>query len=301
MEARAPTRIDLAGGGLDLHPLDLMLDGPLTVNFAITLHARIRLSAGDPPADLPELLAYPLRHLGIRRHVEASSQAPAGSGLGGSSALLLALLGALNVDPPDQVRSTLQLCELAARLETRVLGVPAGRQDYYAAALGGLNALWFGPGETRVEALETPLDLEGRLVLAYSGQTHSSAQANWRLLRAYVEDRGDTRERVRQLQANTLALRTALLAGDEDGFATSLANDGRLRQPWAGAATLTRLGRLAERAGALAWKPCGAGRGGCLVAWAAPGRTADVRAALGPAVLDWSADRRGLQVTVSAG
>lgn len=296
VEARAPTRIDLAGGSLDLYPLYLLLDGALTVNLAISLHASVRLSPGAPAGDLPDLLARPLRFYGARLRVEAESEAPEGSGLGGSSALLLALLGALNLAVPGRVRSTRELCELAAELEAQTLGVPTGRQDYYAAAFGGLQALWLEPGGVRAERLSTPLDLAGRLVLAYSGRAHASAAVNWRLLRAYVEDRGRARERFRRLRANTLALRAALLSGDEAAFAAALAADWELRRPWAGSPELTALARRARAAGALAWKACGAGRGGCLVAWAAPGRADELRAALGDRVLPWRPDAEGLRV-----
>jgi D-glycero-alpha-D-manno-heptose-7-phosphate kinase len=170
MEIRvtAPNRIDLAGGTTDLYPLFLLLDGGCTVNAAVTVTSKVTLRSYHGQGvrivseDLGEVLEVP--HIDeaplhgplglVCRAVQAlapaepveivtRNQAPPGSGLGASSALLVALLVALlkargeEIDPAPFI-------DLAANIETAQIGVPAGKQDYIAAYLGGISLLEFG-------------------------------------------------------------------------------------------------------------------------------------------------------------
>ena len=154
IEATAPARIDLAGGTLDLWPLHVLHPGSVTVNLAIDLRARCRVRErasgfrvtvpdlgyervvaqpaeflADPRAALAGALLEALR-IRAPRDIELSSAVPYGSGLGGSSALTVATAAALSasvgreLDEPGRV-------EFVRDVETRVLGKPAGVQDYY--------------------------------------------------------------------------------------------------------------------------------------------------------------------------
>lgn len=159
--ATAPNRIDLAGGTTDIYPLYLFMEGGCTVNIAITVSSRvtvtglsgaqIRLISQDlgmqqeasSPAELS--LAGPLGLLarvvqalvpegGVELH--AQNQAPPGSGLGASSALLVAAIRALLAWRGKQL-SPAEIVRLAANIETATIGVPTGTQDYIAAMYGG--------------------------------------------------------------------------------------------------------------------------------------------------------------------
>ena len=161
IKSSAPTRIDLAGGTLDIWPLHLLFDNPPTLNAAINLYAtveiisrkdkRIILTSRDlglsdnfPSLDaLPdnhplELIMRTLKFYAPKSGLEISTdcQAPQGSGIGGSSALNIALHGALNRFTGRRYRKA-EMIEIAKNIETQVIKVPAGCQDYFPAMYGG--------------------------------------------------------------------------------------------------------------------------------------------------------------------
>jgi len=168
-EASAPARVDLAGGTLDLWPLHVLHPGSVTVNLAIDLRARCRVRAavGGFRVTVPELgyertvqeparlLADPrsalagamLEALEIDepREIELSSDVPFGSGLGGSSALTVAMAAALAASVERAFDGDSRV-EFVRDVETRVLGKPAGTQDYYPPLSGGVHTLRFHPG-----------------------------------------------------------------------------------------------------------------------------------------------------------
>ncbi|HEX6988239.1 MAG TPA: hypothetical protein VF282_02120 [Bacillota bacterium] len=327
--ATAPNRIDLAGGTLDLYPLYLLLDGGLTINAAVSIASRVEARSRDDGRivirsldtgtaleadgydDLPlhgplALAARAARYWCPPGGCEllTANQAPRGSGLGASSALLVALcaaLAALCGEPPVRDR----LVRVAADLEAQVIGVPTGRQDYYAALAGGVNALWFDVAGDRVEPLDTDgslaTDLGRRLVVAYVGEPHDSAEPNWRVLRACVEGRPRTRAALRAVKEAALGLRAALAAGpDWTEAARWLREEWRWRRRLAKGVSTPRVDAAVATAlasGAAAAKVCGAGGGGCVVALTPPGaRRAVLRAlkAQGLQVLPAQVDTAGL-------
>src|SRR5438445_5470852 len=227
VEARAPARIDLAGGTVDLWPLYLLHERPLTVNAAIDLLALARVEAigergieivsndrgarlragsvGDLARRLaaaPQELEFPMRlaahflglegssglaagHRGCR--ITTDCQAPAGSGLGGSSTLGIARAAALDRFvgrglPPEA------LLGMTRAIETQVLRIPTGEQDYHPALRGGALALHYTVEGTRVERL--PLDLEAlgrRIILIDTGRSRSSGLSNWDMLKRRLD------------------------------------------------------------------------------------------------------------------
>lgn len=327
--ATTPNRIDLAGGTLDIYPLYLLLDGGLTINAAVTIESRVEawsrsdgrivIRSEDTGATLhadswDQLpvngpLALAARAVRYWRppggcQVVTANQAPRGSGLGASSALLIALcaaLAALRGEPPGRDR----LVRVAADLEAQVIGVPTGRQDYYAAAAGGVNALWFDVAQDRLEPLDAggslAAELERRLVVAYVGEPHDSAQPNWRMLRAFVEGRPRTRAALAAIKEAAAGMRRALLDGpDWDAVAGWLREEWRWRRRLARGVTTPRIDAAvaaALGAGAEAAKVCGAGGGGCVVALTPPGArqaVAQALAAQGLQVLPARVDTAGL-------
>jgi D-glycero-alpha-D-manno-heptose-7-phosphate kinase len=330
VEASAPSRIDLAGGTLDIWPISVLVPGALTVNLAIELRAtatieplrerrivvvsrdRKRTAARElplAPADAAGPLALLLRLAasfapagGLRLVTEA--QAPAGAGLGGSSTLGIAAGSALN----RWTRAGLDRQALLARvlnLETLQIGAPTGNQDYLAAIHGGLSAYHHGPDGTRREALRLPPGLERRLVLAYTGQPRSSGSSNWDMFRRFIEGERTTVARMHTIARIAAELRDALGEGDLDAAGRLVGEEGRLRYrlaPSVATAALLAADRAARRAGALGVKVCGAGGGGCLVAFAREGRrdaVAEAVAGTGARVLEARVARRGVRVAVS--
>ena len=165
----APMRIDLAGGTLDLHPLYLFLERPLTVTASITICSqakvtpiegnRVRLISEDlnetleaeNTAELPlggslDLLVRAVKFYAPQGGLElrTRSQAPKGSGLGASSSLLMSMSRALGLfsEREDSIHDIIMY---GASLEAQNLRIPTGYQDYYGACLGGVwNLKWTG-------------------------------------------------------------------------------------------------------------------------------------------------------------
>src|SRR6476646_3136111 len=162
IESSAPTRADLAGGTIDIWPLYLFHTGASTVNFALSLRASARIEtlddqriilesrdrgvrvettvdridelADDAQLELVSKMVHFFRpEVGF--HLIAHSEAPAGAGISGSSALAIALIGALNRLAGDRYDEA-SFIGLAANIETTVIKVPAGIQDYYPAQFG---------------------------------------------------------------------------------------------------------------------------------------------------------------------
>ncbi len=331
--AEAPARIDLAGGTVDLYPLCAFLGGTWTVNAAIEIRSRAAIRArsdgrfriesedlgaaaefdslaaldahaGTSPLDLlVETLRFWRPPGGA--DVIARNRAPKGSGLGASSALLVAVLGGLRAlegrDVPDE-----RLVDWAAAIEARVLQVPTGKQDYYAALFGGPLAIEFALAGPRPERIAPPapfLDaLERSLLLFFTGEPHFSGAPNWAILKRYVDGDAGVRRRLARISEIARHMRDALARGDLDAFPRLLAEEWEERKGLAPEVTTARLEAIVEAAraaGALAAKACGAGGGGCLVVFAPPERRAAVedaatRAGARPLPLCFAA--RGLTV-----
>ncbi len=297
--AVAPVRIDLAGGTLDVWPLPLLLPPPVvTVNVALDLpcravarareDGRIRLVSADgareavhPSRDaLAEDLARgqaPLPLLGLAAlndgpasglDLTTSARSPAGGGLGGSSALLVAILGALRtldgaaLDPPALARR-------AQEIETALLRGPTGYQDYLPALYGGCLAITGGIGGPRVASLPVDLAALGRrLRLVFTGAPHASGLTNWGVLRAYLDGEARTTEAVHEIAQVARDVAAALRAGDLDLALRLVVEEGRVRRRLApGVATdATDAVEVAARAaGAIGTKILGAGGGGSVL------------------------------------
>jgi D-glycero-alpha-D-manno-heptose-7-phosphate kinase len=306
--AVAPSRIDLAGGTLDIWPISEMVSGAVTVNLAIHLDAaarvaprsdeRVEIVSADRgrrmrvPLPIPaRVFRGPLSWLarliegfapGRALTLAVHAEAPAGAGLGGSSALGIAV-GAALARATGEALSREALVRRVQNLETRQIRVPTGSQDYRAAVWGGLSAFAYGPDGIVREGLPHGVALASRLVLAYTGEPRQSGFSNWDMFRRYVEGESRTVRRMERIAQIAGAMRDAVRHGDLDEAGRLLGEEGRLRYalaPSVATVSLLAAGRAARRAGALGVKVCGAGGGGCLAAFARDGRTDDVARAI---------------------
>ncbi len=324
---QAATRIDLAGGTLDIWPIYLFMDRPVTVNVAIDLAAeveavllpdeRVELISEDlnrqqdaaGPADLALDGELPLPARLVRSflpgggvRLRTCATVPAGSGLGGSSALAagiaLALSRAAGNTPLGDVHS---LARRLSNLEAQVLGIPTGVQDYYPALLGGVLELSFAAEGVSARRLPVnPEALARRLVLVYEGASRSSGLSNMDMLRRYLEDQGDTREAMAEVAAAARAMARALVTGDLDAAGRAMNDEMTARErlsPTVLTAKTRQMFAAAHQAGALGAKVCGAGGGGCSVYWAREDQREPLVAALeaaGGQVLPFQVATRGL-------
>ena len=326
--ASAPTRIDLAGGTLDIWPICQLIEDAVTVNVAVRLAAnatvtprrdrrleivsldRGRRALYDLPLG-PSAFRGPLSWLvrladafvpGVPLTLTCHAEAPAGAGLGGSSALGIAVGAALARAAGERLGKD-ALLQRVMNLETREIGVPTGNQDYLAALWGGLAAYHHRPDGVVRQALPHAEELERRLVLAYTGQPRQSGFSNWDMFRRFVEKEKATVLRMASIARLSRSMRDALLAGDLDEAGRVLGEEGRLRYslaPSVATAALRAADAAARKAGAWGAKVCGAGGGGCMVAFAREGRHDDVAAAIartGAEVLRVRVARRGVAVS----
>lgn len=328
VHASAPTRVDLAGGTLDIWPLYLLHENAQTLNAAITIRAecrlapnaggRLRIIAEDTGArvdvahwsELREsrasrLVARILRFFRAEGlTVSTRSAAPVGAGLAGSSALNIALCAALARWQGRRLTGE-SLIELALNLEAQVLGVPTGAQDYRPATYGGIAALEMGPaGVTRTPLHVDTEALESRIVLVYTEQSRDSGINNWEVTKRRIDGDPAIASLFDEIRDVARGMRQALEAARWDDVARHVALEWDLRKRLAPGVTTARLDALIRRgrqAGADAAKVCGAGGGGCLVFLTPPDRAGAVRRALteaGARVLDCRIDTLGLEVGV---
>jgi D-glycero-alpha-D-manno-heptose-7-phosphate kinase len=307
----APVRVDLAGGTLDIYPLETFFHPAMTVNVAVAPPVRaafrpmrrpvLRVTARDQQmsvsyhsiAQIPASGgALPLIAALLRHHhpkggffIETRSSVPKGSGLGGSSALAVALFRLLEKVAHRRPISPERMVGLLQTLESRVIEAPTGVQDYYPAIFGGVQALWYEGGEVRREVLPARATgfLDKTLLLAYTGQSRLSARTNWNVFKAAFENRGGVRRRLAEIGEAALRVREAVLKEDINWLAEGVAREWKARQGLArGIATarMRRFERRAVKAGALACKACGAGGGGCMLFVCPPSRRKQVAEAL---------------------
>lgn len=330
--ATAPCRVDLAGGTLDIWPLYLFHPGAVTVNFAVNILTTCKLTRlpgsrfefvsldtgrEEAFANADALCAakkfrHPLAgHLvrffapehGLR--VETHSESPAGAGISGSSALMIATTAAL-ARATGRPLSLEEIRVVAQNVEAQLISVPTGCQDYYPALYGGSNAIHLGADGIHREAIPVPPgELESRFVLAYTGAPRQSGINNWEVFKAHID--GDRRvfRNFEEIARIAAGMHDALQRADWNAVARLLRAEWKLRKTNAPGITTPRIEKLvaaAQRSGALAAKVCGAGGGGCVVFFVAEGARERVATALrdhGGQVLPFKVARDGVTVTGS--
>lgn len=300
--ASAPTRVDLAGGTLDIWPLNLMVEGALTLNMAINVraHAAVTPLRGGAIAVRSEdqatearysspralrhdhrlgLITRLIRHLAPEGGVEVvtRSEAPAGAGLAGSSALAVAVCGALARATGVRLAPR-ELIEIVRDHEAAHLGIPTGLQDYGAAVHGGVHAFHFPAGGMKPEPIRGEA-LARRVVLFFSGASRSSGINNWEMFRRLIEkDRRITR-RFGKIASIAREAAQALRVNNMAAFDRAVNEEWRTRRtlfPAISTPVIDRAIASGRRAGAKAARICGAGGGGCFFLLAEPERHAAV-------------------------
>lgn len=309
LRARAPTRIDFGGGWTDVPPYPADLGG-FVCNVAIDRYATVTLRDGAEPsgAEASPLVRAALARSGLPSlAVDLDCDFPTGAGLGGSSAALVALTGALAAWKGERLTRA-GLAERSRATEVEDLGIAGGRQDHYAAAFGGALALHFRSDGTAADSIpmrgDLARELARRCLLVYTGQSRISARAIELVLQGYARREPVVTESLAAMKAAAMKMAEVLRAGG-DGAIDELgrlvgAHWDRQRRLHA-EITTPRIDMLATRAysaGALGLKALGASGGGCIAIIAPAGSVDGVRAALGDgaALLDWSVDEGGFTV-----
>ncbi len=331
IESRAPTRIDLAGGTLDIWPLYLFHEGALTVNCAITRYAscvietapkssrRIVLASRDIGrresfASFEALFRAKRNQLPLLAHLvrvfrpaggftlTTDSEAPSGAGIGGSSAMAVAICAALDrltaagMNREDWIH-------ISRDVEAVVIRVPTGTQDHYPPAFGGASAIVLASGGERREALHCDLDeLEQRLVLCYTGKPRQHGINNWEVFKKHIDGNRRVAESLEKISIIAQQTRVAVEQNNWGEVGRLMREEWAFRRRNLRTISTTLIDRIissTRRQGALAGKVCGAGGGGCVTLVIDPEARKRVEAAVvaaGAELLPLRIDREGVSV-----
>jgi D-glycero-alpha-D-manno-heptose-7-phosphate kinase len=283
--------------------------GGFVCNLAITRHAVVTFRESATPAQrVDDLTRAALRRAELNDvSVELTTDIPPGAGLGGSSAVGVALQAAI-ASWREQTLPREELARRSRSVEVEELGVAGGWQDHYAAAFGGALGLTF-TNEVAVQPL--PLDdvlaagLERRCIVAYTGESRISGVTITAVLNAY-------RERVPRV-VRALARMAELARAMAEAIANGSLNDlgelvgehwvhQRALHPRITTAGIERALGAARDAGAIGGKALGASGGGCVLAVAGTDREQEVREAMSrvATLVPFGVDRHGVRVEHSA-
>ena len=293
IESKAPTRIDLAGGTIDIWPLYLFHHGAITINAAINLYATAKLIPRNDENIIIEskdqgkrINAASIKKLNNARGLELITEiirfyspkqgfhlitdciAPAGSGIGGSSSLNIALNSTLNRFT-DNRYSKKEIITIAKNIEARVIGVPTGEQDYYPALYGGVNIIHLkDKGVTRKKININVKELEKRLILCFTGKPRASGTNNWNIMKKHIDGDKSLYQKMESIKQTAIKMGQAIAKNRFDMGGRLLNEEWDNRKKLSkGVSTpkIERIIRAAFQKGATAAKVCGAGGGGCLV------------------------------------
>jgi D-glycero-alpha-D-manno-heptose-7-phosphate kinase len=323
----APTRIDLAGGTLDIWPLNLFVNRPVyTLNMAIDIVTEATVVRRDdgmivvasldrgaevsfPSVDkihhrhklglLSRLAAHFLRPEHGGATITTRSHAPAGAGLAGSSSLNIAVTRALSLHTGARLNKT-AATGVAKDVEAALLGVPTGLQDYAAALYGGINAFGFpAGGMTRDHFVDVESTLPERILLFYSGACRNSGINNWEMFKRLVDKEPKAVRGFTHIADAAIKGREALATGDMKSFDAAIRKEWEARRslfPAISTPAIDAAIDAGKNAGARAARICGAGGGGCFFLTVDPDKREAVTAAVvaaGAEYLPFSLSKRG--------
>jgi D-glycero-alpha-D-manno-heptose-7-phosphate kinase len=326
--ARAPLRVSYAGGGTDVPPYPSLMGGvvlsstiknyaycsiaPRMDNEVEVLQENSGSSSaatcledlhGDGEINLVKAVAQRFRpESGF--DVNLRYDALPGAGLGSSSALCVALIGALG----EWKRSSMtdyDVANLAYEVERKDAGIPGGMQDQYASTFGGFNLIEFRKDATIVNSLRVRRDilqeLEYNSMLCFTGSTRQSGGILKRQIESYVRKDPEVLGALEEMKQLTLEMKDNLLTGNLPEFARKLNSEWELKKKLdKGISTedSEKLLQAARHAGAIGGKLLGAGGGGFVFLYCASGKQNQVQRtieALGGRTFPVRFDQEGLQ------
>lgn len=290
-----PNRIDLAGGTLDIYPLYLLVPGSRTVNAAIEVTSRVEIrpvrgnarivaegisrprEAGNthrfPRGGRFGLIAAALRTYPALTGVEIRfrNEAPVGTGMGASSALLVAAMLAME-GWLGRRAGWEERARRAMEIEAMHLRNLTGRQDHIAALRGGIQGIRFSPGSADVDRVPAGSlagrRLERHAVLAFTGKSHFSAGVNWRMIRGAIEGNAEVLKKFAGIAGAARDAWEAVASGDMERLGRAVSREWAIRKTIApGITTRAVESAMAEgvmRRNVAGAKLCGAGGGGTL-------------------------------------
>jgi len=297
LRVKAPLRVSFAGGGTDVPPFPATEGGCVlsaTLNRfvygALVPRCDGQITVDSPDVDLSlqfavddplhfdgqlDLVKAAIRRMG-KTEIDGydlflNSSAPPGSGLGSSSAVVVALVGLLRERyalPLDDY----EVAQLAYDVEREDLGIKGGLQDQYAAAFGGFNFIEFHADHVVVNPLRVPAaaldELEHNLLLVFTGRTRASDHVIDDQTQRLMRGESETLDGLRAQKALAVDMKRALLRGRSDDFGVLLGEAWEQKKrmsPRISNAEIDEAYALACAHGALGGKVTGAGGGGYML------------------------------------
>lgn len=295
IRAKAPLRISFAGGGTDVSPypeehggcvLSCTIDKYCYCTLVPHEDNNITITSLDydifTSCALDERLTYDgkldlvkaaLNCIKIESGLDIflHSDLPPGAGLGASSTMTVALVGALA--HWKQLRLTAyEMAELAYRIEREEARIRGGRQDQYASVFGGFNFIEFLKDRTVVNSLNVNKDilneLQYRLMLCYTGKRRLSSGIIEDQVKGYIQHKDEVVAALEQTKKLGAEMKNALLLGNIDEFGAMLHRGWMEKKKFSNKITDPDIDKLYETGienGALGGKLLGAGGGGYLL------------------------------------
>jgi D-glycero-alpha-D-manno-heptose-7-phosphate kinase len=327
IRAKAPLRISFAGGGTDVSPY-CDEKGGMVISATINRYAYatvqpsdnnevsiVSLDAGNnmsfPVDAIPsyngtlDLTKATIRLMGVSRGCSllTHSDAIPGSGLGSSSALVVALVGVFR-HWLNRAMTDYEIAETAYRIEREEVGLAGGRQDQYAATFGGFNLMEFTKDYTLVSPLRIKEDvineLEYRLLLCHTGMNRLSSGIISDQVTAYKSDKTETIHALDRTKELAVEMKRAILTGQVDEVGHLLDTAWQHKKHFTAKISNSAVDKLYEAGkehGAIGGKLLGAGGGGCMLFLCESGKKHLVAEALereGGAIIPFGFDHRGV-------
>jgi D-glycero-alpha-D-manno-heptose-7-phosphate kinase len=307
VRAKAPLRLGLAGGGTDVSPYSDEFGGCVlnaTINMyayttltelsddhctfsALDLDIEERSSVTEIPAcDQSNLALHRMTYLRVMKDFNAGiclpvavktyCDAPAGSGLGSSSTLVVSMLQAYKA-LLDLPLGEYDIARLAFQIEREDCGLSGGRQDQYAAAFGGFNFMEFAGDSVIVNPLRIRRhivnELEASMLLFFTGKSRDSAKIIQDQKRALKSSATSRLEAMHEIKRSAVVSKELLLRGDIEGLAMEMKNSWLSKKATSNSISNEFLDEVESRAmeaGALSLKISGAGGGGFMIMFVEP-------------------------------
>jgi D-glycero-alpha-D-manno-heptose-7-phosphate kinase len=318
---------------MDMWPLYLFHPGAVVVNIAVQIMTTCRIvptgdcsiqlvsldtGLSDSFASMNALREAPKYKHALAAHLlrffyaasepstgfrfETHSESPAGAGISGSSALMIACTAVLARFTGRKL-SHEEIRVIAQNVEAQLIRVPTGCQDYYPALYGGVSAVQLDTDGIHHQSIPCdPDELDQRFVLAYTGAPRKSGINNWEVFKRHID--GDRRvfrnfDRIGEIAR---AMRSAIAAAHWNEIGKLLREEWKLRRtnaPAIATPLIDQLITVSRKNGSIGAKVCGAGGGGCVLFMIEPDareRIEEKLAAAGAQILPFSVARKGVSV-----
>lgn len=297
-------RVDLVGGTLDLEPINLILPNVVTLNVATSLKAEVVIETSDSKqikihsedygkeynialseltfdnlyennhfkemTFLLQLIDYFKIDSGLI--IKLKSGAPAGSGLGGSSAMGVTFFNAL-CELTNRKLSLNEKIRTVKAIEARILGQGVtGYQDYYPALTGGVLGLVCKPGKIDVDQLysdELSTFLEEHITLIFSGISRDSGINNWDVYKSFFDGDENVKQSMREIADISFQTYQTIKEKEFSPILRLIGREGEVREKLSANIVPEKVKSfyktIRENKGVRGMKMCGAGGGGCFI------------------------------------